>query len=76
MSKQLTGIVVSTKMDKTVVVSVERIMQHPLYKKTIKRNKKYKAHVDGIDLSEGDRVVIQETRPMSRDKRFVVIETK
>ena len=73
MSKLLTGTVVSTKMEKTVVVSVDRIMQHPIYKKTIKRSKRYKAHNEDTQIKEGDTVQIQETRPLSKDKRFKVI---
>ena len=74
MSKLLTGTVVSTKMNQTVVVSVVRTLQHPIYKKTITRSKKYKAHNNGIDAKEGDVVEMQETRPMSKDKRFKVIK--
>ncbi|KKR72687.1 MAG: 30S ribosomal protein S17 [Microgenomates group bacterium GW2011_GWC1_41_8] len=72
MSKLLTGTVVSTKMNQTVVVSVVRTIQHPIYKKTVTRSKKYKAHVEGMKLKDGDMVEIQETRPMSKDKRFKV----
>lgn len=71
MAKVITGTVVSTKMQKTVVVNVERKLQHPLYKKVIVRHKKIKAHSD-LDLNEGDVVIISETKPISKDKHFVV----
>lgn len=61
------GIVVSNKMQKTVVVKVERRVQHPLYGKVVLRSKKFKAH-DLLSCDEGDRVEIVETRPLSRDK--------
>ncbi|MCR4263871.1 MAG: 30S ribosomal protein S17 [Candidatus Roizmanbacteria bacterium] len=76
MSKLLTGTVVSTKMNQTAIVSVVRTIQHPIYKKTVTRSKKYKAHIGGIDVKEGDVVDMQETRPMSKDKRFKVIKTR
>lgn len=73
MAKLLTGKVVSAKMQDTVVVSVERAYQHPVYRKTIRRHKKYKAHVDaGTTVAEGDVVDITECRPMSKDKTFKV----
>jgi small subunit ribosomal protein S17 len=65
------GIVVSNKMQKTVVVKVERRVQHPLYGKVVLRTTKYKAH-DEIGCDEGDTVEIMETRPLSRDKRWRV----
>jgi small subunit ribosomal protein S17 len=74
MPKILTGTVVSTKMQKTVVVKVERKFRHPLYEKVITRHKKYKAHNEDFDLKEGDVVKIIETRPISKDKHFKVIE--
>ena len=61
------GIVVSNKMQKTVVVNIERRVQHPLYGKVVLRSKKFKAH-DEIGCDEGDRVEIVETRPLSKDK--------
>jgi small subunit ribosomal protein S17 len=64
--------VVSDKMDKTVVVVVERIVQHPKYKKRLKRRLRLKAHDEKNDCNVGDRVVIAETRPLSRDKRWAV----
>lgn len=73
MAKTLTGKVVSTKMTDTIVVSVERAYQHPVYHKTIRRHKKYKAHVQAdIQVMDGDTVDIVECRPLSRDKRFIV----
>lgn len=74
MAKTLIGKIISTKMQKTIVVSVERIYQHGLYKKIIRKHKKYKAHNENLDLKEGDTVKIQETRPYSADKHFKVIE--
>jgi len=67
------GVVVSNKMDKTVVVNVERRTQHPLYKKFIRRSKKYVAHDEGNACSEGDVVQIQECRPISKRKTWEVI---
>jgi len=72
--KVRTGVVVSDKMDKTVVVAVERIMRHPLYGKTIKRTKKFKAHDENNECKVGDTVKIMETRPLSHDKRWRVVE--
>jgi len=74
MSKILTGEVVSTKMVKTVVVKVVRKYRHPLYRKVITTHKKYKAHNEDSKIKEGDMVKIQETRPMSKEKYFKVIE--
>lgn len=68
------GVVVSDKMDKTVVVLVERKVRHPLYQKVMNRSKKFKAHDEGNVCSVGDKVKIMETRPMSASKRWVVIE--
>lgn len=67
------GIVVSTKMEKTVVVKIERRVQHPLYGKVVLRTTKFKAH-DIIGCDEGDRVEIMETRPISKDKRWRVTQ--
>ena len=66
------GIVVSDKMDKTVVVRVERIVKHSVYSKYIRRSVKYKAHDAENSCSIGDRVVIVECRPLSKDKRWKV----
>jgi len=68
------GRVVSDKMDKTVVVAVETLKRHPLYKKTIKRAIKYKAHDENNECRPGDIVKIIETRPLSRQKRWRVAE--
>jgi len=68
------GQVVSNKMDKTVVVAVETPKRHPLYKKTMKRVVKYKAHDGKKECQVGDKVRIVETRPLSRDKRWRVVE--
>ena len=70
--KNLTGKVFSTKMAKTAIVGVESIKAHPLYKKRMKRVKKYKVHND-IGAKDGDTVIIEEFRPLSKDKRFRVI---
>jgi small subunit ribosomal protein S17 len=67
------GIVVSNKMEKTVVVNIVRRVQHPLYGKVVLRSKKFKAH-DTIGCDEGDRVEIMETRPISKDKRWRVTQ--
>ena len=70
--KKFAGVVVSDKMKKTVVVKVQRIKKHPLYGKYIRISKKYKAHDENSEYKEGDKVLIQETRPISKDKRFKV----
>jgi len=70
----LTGKVVSDKMEKTVVVRIDRRVMHPLYKKIITRSKKYAAHDETDNLTVGDTVRIRECRPISRIKRFEVIE--
>ncbi len=72
--KTRAGRVVSNKMDKTVVVAVETPKHHPLYKKTIKRVVKYKAHDENNECKQGDIVRIIETRPLSRQKRWRVVE--
>ncbi|GAA4534359.1 30S ribosomal protein S17 [Chelativorans composti] len=69
----LQGTVVSDKADKTVVVRVERRFTHPLLKKTVRRSKKYKAHDENNTCKIGDIVTIQESRPISKDKTWVVI---
>jgi small subunit ribosomal protein S17 len=68
------GLVVSDKMDKTVVVAVEDRVQHALYGKTIRRTQKYKAHDEGNSCGVGDRVLLMETRPLSATKRWRVVE--
>jgi len=72
--KTKVGRVVSNKMDKTVVVAVETLRHHPLYKKTIKRAVKFKAHDENNECGAGDIVRIVETRPLSRHKRWRVAE--
>jgi len=69
-AKTRVGVVVSDKMDKTRVVSVERRVQHPRYKKYINRRRKFKAHDEANESHMGDKVLIVETRPLSRDKRW------
>ncbi len=71
--KVYTGKVVSDKMDKTVVVAVTRTFQHPLYKKTVKKITKFKAHDEENKCKTGDTVKIIESRPLSKDKRWQVI---
>lgn len=68
------GVVVSDKMEKTVVVKVDRLVKHPVYNKYIKRTAKYKAHDLDNNCKIGDRVMIVETRPLSKDKRWKVRE--
>lgn len=68
------GKVVSDKMDKTVVIAIERLVQHPLYKKSIKKTVRFKAHDENNDSHTGDIVSIMETRPLSKDKRWRVVE--
>lgn len=72
--KFLIGRITSDKMDKTVVVTVQRVTQHPLYGKVIKLNKKYKAHDENNEGRQGDVVRIRECRPISKDKRFFLEE--
>jgi small subunit ribosomal protein S17 len=69
---EITGVVVSDKMDKSVVVAVERQIRDPLYGKTSRRTSKFLAHNETNDVKVGDRVSIAETRPLSRRKRWVV----
>ena len=71
--KRLTGKVVSNKMQKTVVVEVERIKEHQKYKRRFKVKKKYKAHDEKGEYKIGDRVIIEECRPLSKEKRWRVI---
>lgn len=74
MKKTLIGTVVSNKMTKTVVVNVERKFRHAVYHKVIIRHKKYKVHNEAFELNIGDMVKIEETKPISKDKHFKVIE--
>jgi len=68
------GVVVSNKMQKTVVVAVENLFKHPMYQKYIKRTNKFLAHNEDPNINIGDRVVIEETRPLSKRKRWNVKE--
>jgi small subunit ribosomal protein S17 len=72
--KERVGVVVSDKMDKTVVVKVDSIVKHPVYKKYIKRSVTCKAHDEQNDCATGDKVLIVESRPLSKDKRWRVRE--
>ncbi|ANG96037.1 MULTISPECIES: 30S ribosomal protein S17 [Brucella] len=69
----LQGVVVSDKNDKTVVVKVERRYSHPLLQKTVRQSKKYKAHDENNQFKIGDQVSIEESKPISKDKRWVVL---
>lgn len=71
--KKRSGTVVSDKMDKTVVVEVKRTVMEPVYKKVIQRRKRYKAHDEENQYKVGDKVIIMETRPISKDKRWRVL---
>ena len=72
--KTRVGIVVSDKMDKTVVVATEEIVRHSLYGKGVKRTKKIKAHDENNECGIGDKIMIMETRPLSRDKRWRMVQ--
>ena len=72
--KTMIGTVVSDKMDKTVVVAVEDSVAHPIYNKTVKRTYKLKAHDEENTCKAGDRVKVMETRPLSKDKRWRLVE--
>lgn len=72
-NKILKGVVVSDKMDKTIVVEVSRFVKHPKYKKYLKITKKFKAHDETNAKHVGEQVNIKQTRPISKDKRFIVI---
>lgn len=72
--KTIIGKVSSNKTDKTITVKVERKIQHPIYGKFVKKSKKYTAHDDTNDCNEGDRVRIMETRPLSKTKRWRLVE--
>lgn len=71
--QQITGLVVSDKMDKTIVVRVDIKKRHPKYKKTYTVSRKFKAHDENNEYHKGDKVVIESTRPISREKKFKVI---
>ena len=72
--KVMVGTVVSDKMDKTVVVAVKTSVSHPIYGKTVKRTYKLKAHDENNECQTGDKVRVMETRPLSKDKRWRVVE--
>lgn len=72
--KQLIGKVVSNKMDKTIVVEIENLVMHPLYKKSVRRTKKIKGHDEKNECSIGDVVKVEETRPLSKEKRYRLLE--
>ncbi|MBR3052906.1 MAG: 30S ribosomal protein S17 [Firmicutes bacterium] len=72
--KTKVGIVVSDKMDKTVVVAIEDFVRHSLYGKAVKRTKKLKVHDENNECGVGDKIRIMETRPLSRDKRWRLVE--
>ncbi|MGC8737334.1 MAG: 30S ribosomal protein S17 [Candidatus Hydrogenedens sp.] len=74
LKKELVGIVTSSAMNKTITVSVERLKYHPLYKKGVKRTKKYKAHDEENKAKTGDIVRIRECRPLSKTKRWRLVE--
>jgi len=71
--QEFEGVVVSNKMDKTIVVKIVYKVAHPLYKKVITRTKKFKAHDEKNECSIGDKVLIAETRPLSKDKHFRLV---
>lgn len=72
--KEKIGVVVSDKMDKTVVVAIKTLVRHPLYGKMVKQTKKFKAHDENNSCQIGDTVKIMETRPLSKDKNWRVVE--
>lgn len=72
--KQRIGVVVSNQMDKSITVLVERKLKHPLYGKYVKMSKKFMAHDENNDSNEGDKVKIMETRPLSKRKRWRLVE--
>jgi len=72
--KTRVGVVVSDKMDKTIVVAIQERVRHPLYKKIVNRTKKLKAHDENNECRVGDVVMVMETRPLSKDKRWRLVE--
>lgn len=72
--RRMTGTVVSDKMEKTAVVRVETLKPHPLYHKVVRRHKRYKAHDEANEAHAGDVVVIEECRPLSKDKTWRIVE--
>lgn len=75
MKKQFTGEVVSTKMQKTIVIRVESKFRHPFYGKVLRTHRKFKAHNEIEGIKVGDVVTIEETRPISKEKNFIVVKT-
>jgi len=73
MNRQLQGIIVSDKMNKTRVISVTRLKKHPRYKKYYKKTNKFKAHDENNEYKAGEKVIIEETRPLSKEKRWKII---
>ena len=71
--KQITGFVTSNKMDKTITVSVEKKLKHPMYGKFVKKTKKFTAHDENNECAEGDLVLITESRPLSKKKRWRLV---
>lgn len=74
MAQPLIGTVVSTKMQKTIVVSIERKFTHPVYRKVITRHKRLKVHSEDKNVQEGDTVMIKETKPISKDKHYIFMQ--
>ncbi len=72
--RQLSGVITSAKMALTAVVEVTRLKQHPLYHKYYKTSKRYKAHNPDNKFQPGDKVIIEETRPISKDKSWIIVE--
>lgn len=72
--KDITAKVVSMKMQKTVIVEMVHVSRHPLYRKAVKKTKRFAAHVENIELAVGDTVKVLETKPMSKTKHFIVTE--
>jgi small subunit ribosomal protein S17 len=71
---KIEGIVISSKMDKTIVVKVERLVKHPVFHKYVRRHVKYKAHDEANGCQIGDRVMIAESRPLSKEKRWRMVQ--
>lgn len=71
--KQLRGVVVSDRMDKTIVVAVDRYYKQPLYRKYVRRTKRYKAHDEKNEYKVGDKIIIEESKPISKHKKWVIV---
>lgn len=76
MSKGMVGVVKVAKSEKTIIVEIERRVPHPVYRKLMRKTKRYKVHVEGESPKVGEMVKIQETRPISKDKHFIVVKEK